>query len=311
MGGAGIGDEGIKDTLGIVASLTNLLLSEGSLSLLLLSLEILPVLTGSCEPFVDNLGVIAVSDHFLRKSGSELIHGALELGRLVVLVVVIVVHRLNVGTGRPGVGISAIDLAASVSAVLEDARGIEDHSVALCAAVHLNGEAELVEVESLRFSFSLGNSLSHVLLELGVQLSEGISADVGVVKDIVDDLLRGLDFHLVVLPGELLSPVEEIVPGASNGFLVGSPGINPSLVDILLLLLLLIPPGISFWGIRSSEGKVDVEVIHKVIRESLVNIFFFSRWSRWSSNFELLGGNKGSNEGSGESLHLQDFNIQL
>ena len=303
MGGAGIGDEGIKDTLGIVASLTNLLLSEGSLSLLLLSLESLPVLTLSCEPFVDNLGVIAVSDHFLRKSGSELLHGLLELGRLVVVVVIVLV-----GSGRPGVGISAIDLAASVSAVLEDARGIEDHSVALCAAVHLNGEAELVEVESLRFSFSLGNSLSHVLLELGVQLSEGIFADVGVVKDIVDDLLRGLDFHLVVLPGELLSPVEEIVPGASNGFLVGSPGINPSLVDILLLLLLLIPPGISFWGIRSSEGKVDVEVIHEVIRESLVNIFFFGRGS---SNFELLGGNKGSNEGSGESLHLQDFNIQL
>ena len=306
MGGAGIGDEGIKDTLGIVASLTNLLLSEGSLSLLLLSLEILPVLTGSCEPFVDNLGVIAVSDHFFRKSGSELLHGLLELGRLVVVVVIVLV-----GSGRPSVGISAIDLAASVSAVLEDARGIEDHSVALCAAVHLNGEAELVEVESLRFSFSLGNSLSHVLLELGVQLSEGIFADVGVVKDIVDDLLRGLDFHLVVLPRELLSPVEEIVPGARNGFLIGSPGINPSLVDIVLLLLLLIPPGISFWGIRSSEGKVDVEVIHKVIRESLVNIFFFSRRSRWSSNFELLGGNKGSNEGSGESLHLQDFNIQL
>ena len=306
MGGAGIGDEGIKDTLGIVASLTNLLLSEGSLSLLLLSLEILPVLTGSCEPFVDNLGVIAVSDHFLRKSGSELLHSLLELGRLVVVVVIVLV-----GSGRPSVGISAIDLAASVSAVLEDARGIEDHSVALCAAVHLNGEAELVEVESLRFSFSLGNSLSHVLLELGVQLSEGIFADVGVVKDIVDDLLRGLDFHLVVLPRELLSPVEEIVPGARNGFLIGSPGINPSLVDIVLLLLLLIPPGISFWGIRSSEGKVDVEVIHKVIRESLVNIFFFSRRSRWSSNFELLGGNKGSNEGSGESLHLQDFNIQL
>ena len=306
MGGAGIGDEGIKDTLGIVASLTNLLLSEGSLSLLLLSLEILPVLTGSCEPFVDNLGVIAVSDHFLRKSGSELLHGLLELGRLVVVVVIVLV-----GSGRPSVGISAIDLAASVSAVLKDARGIEDHSVALGAAVHLNGEAELVEVESLRFSFSLGNSLSHVLLELGVQLSEGIFADVGVVKDIVDDLLRGLDFHLVVLPRELLSPVEEIVPGARNGFLIGSPGINPSLVDIVLLLLLLIPPGISFWGIRSSEGKVDVEVIHKVIRESLVNIFFFSRRSRWSSNFELLGGNKGSNEGSGESLHLQDFNIQL
>ena len=303
MGGAGIGDEGIKDTLGIVASLTNLLLSEGSLSLLLLSLESLPVLTLSCEPFVDNLGVIAVSDHFLRKSGSELLHGLLELGRLVVVVVIVLV-----GSGRPGVGISAIDLAASVSAVLEDARGIEDHSVALCAAVHLNGEAELVEVESLRFSFSLGNSLSHVLLELGVHLSEGISANVSVVKDIVDDLLRGLDVILVILPGELLSPVEEIVPGASNGFLVGSPGINPSLVDILLLLLLLIPPGISFWGIRSSEGKVDVEVIHEVIRESLVNIFFFGRGS---SNFELLGGNKGSNEGSGESLHLQDFNIQL
>ena len=176
----------VKDTLGIVAGLTDLLLGEGGVGLVLLTLKILPVLSGSLEPIVDNLGVVAVADESFVQLGGELLHGLLDRARL---------FRLR----SVGGGVGAINLAAGISAVLEVAGSLDDHLVSVHAAVEGNRVAELVEAERLRVSLRLLDSLSEVLLNIGHGLPQRLTVDVSVVDDEVGDLLKGLDVHLILL----------------------------------------------------------------------------------------------------------------
>ena len=192
----------VEDVFNIVGYLCNVSLSLFHLLLVRSLFKGFPSGFFVREPGLDNLRVIAVADHGI----TDIVHDLLQL-------IIEIIFRIRL-------------ICIFIDVVTSLLEGTGRH-------------AERIKVEILVFDHLLTVSIvGQEVLNLGVDLAQALAIDKSVLSDESNVLLVRLHADLDVLVADLLSPVNESVPGRFNCIHVGLPGADPLLVLELRLGLL-------------------------------------------------------------------------